>query len=68
MRLAPVALSFLYSLFRQFAAAIRIHRMDAAAKEAEILVLCHQLAVLQRRPRPDSWCNDDHHINLRLQF
>jgi hypothetical protein len=43
-----VALSFLYLLIRRVLETLRFCRMDAAAKDAEILVLRHQLAV-----RPD---------------
>ena len=49
-----MALSFLYCLVRRVGELLRIHRMEAAAKDAEILVLRHQLAVLRRkvaRPR-----------------
>ncbi|MDA8040776.1 MAG: integrase core domain-containing protein [Actinomycetota bacterium] len=49
-----MALSFLYSVVRRVGELLRIHRMDAAAKDAEILVLRRQLAVLRRqvaRPR-----------------
>ena len=49
-----MTLSYLYRLVRRVAELVRIHRMDAAVKDAEILVLRHQLAVLRRqvvRPR-----------------
>ncbi len=47
-----MALSFLYRLVRRVAELLRIHRMDAATKDAEILVLRHQLAVLTPPGRP----------------
>jgi hypothetical protein len=51
---STVALSFLYQLLRRLLGLVRAHRTDAFSKEAEILVLRHQLAVLHRqvgRPR-----------------
>jgi putative transposase len=49
-----VALSFLYQLVQRLLGLVRDHRRDALSKDAEILVLRHQLAVLRRqvgRPR-----------------
>jgi len=53
-RSPAVGLSFLYRLVHRVLEAVRVRRMDTAAKDAEILVLRHQLAVLRRqvtRPR-----------------
>jgi putative transposase len=50
----PVALSFLYRLVRRVFEILSVHHMDAAAKDAEILLLRHQISVLRRqvaRPR-----------------
>ena len=44
-----MALSFLYRLLRRLFGLLRVHQMDALSKDAEILVLRHQLAVLSRQ-------------------
>ena len=49
-----MVLSFLYCMAHRALGFVRVHRMDDVAKDAEILVLRHQLAVLRRqvaRPR-----------------
>ena len=47
--LPTVALSFLYRLFCRVIGALSLQRMEGVAKDAEILVLRHQLAVLRRQ-------------------
>ena len=48
-----MALSLLFGLLRRVIEGLRVHWSDSAAKDAEILVLHHQLAVLRRQvPRP----------------
>ena len=48
-----MVLAFLYRLAHRALGVLRLRRMDAFAKDAEILVLRHQLAVLRRQvPRP----------------
>ena len=40
-----MALSFLYRLIRHVVEYVRVHRMDAVAKDAEILVLRRQVGL-----------------------
>jgi len=49
----PVALNLIYQMFAKLLSWMVLRTRSDAAKEIEILVLRHQLAVLQRRrPRP----------------
>ena len=48
-RLLAVVLSFLYRLVHRAFGALKLARRDAIAKDAEILVLRHQVAVLRRQ-------------------
>jgi putative transposase len=54
-----VELSFLYRRVRRLVEVARLHGMDDVAKDAEILVLRHQLVVLGRQvTRPGFWWAD----------
>ena len=49
----PVALKLIYQVFVKLLSWMVLHARSDTAKEIEILVLRHQLTVLQRRtPRP----------------
>jgi putative transposase len=49
----PVALKLIYQMFTKLLSWMVLHVRSDTANEIEILVLRHQLAVLQRRtPRP----------------
>jgi hypothetical protein len=47
-----VALKLIYLVVRNLLAWARLSRQDAAAKNVEILMLRHQLAIAQRRTPP----------------
>jgi hypothetical protein len=49
--LPSVWLSFIYPLARRVLEGVLVHQTDTLSKDAEILVLRHQLAVLRRRAR-----------------
>jgi transposase InsO family protein len=64
-----VALSFLYLLARRLVEMIRVRRMGDVEKEAEILALRHQLAVLNRQvKRPSFTWSDRAVISLLARF
>jgi len=48
-----MALSFLCRLVRRTIELLGVHRLSGIEKDLELIVLCHQLTVLQRHtPRP----------------
>ena len=47
-----MALKLTYLVARNLFAWTRLSRQGAAAKNVEILILCHQLAIAQRRTPP----------------
>jgi len=52
VKLSAVAVSFVYRLVRRVVDFVLVHRMEDVAKDAEILLLRHRLAVLRAlRPR-----------------
>jgi len=60
-----VALSFLYLLARRLCELLRVHRLGDVEKDAEILALRHQLAVLRRQvKRPKLTWSDRALISL----
>jgi len=58
-----MCLRFVFLLINRVAAWLRLSRREEAWKTAEILILRHQLAVLQRRrPCPSPSCNGGGHV------
>jgi transposase InsO family protein len=54
-----VALTFLYRLVRRVVEFARVHRMSDVAKDAEVLLLRHQLVVLRRQVARPRFCWSD---------